>query len=586
MGDPQVRVRFCASLDDAAVRVVMEALPRRVARPPDEWTRPVGAVVVSGVSSGVGKTTVSAGIARALADRGVAVQPFKVGPDFLDGKHLEEAARPPLPDGGSARGEGRPCVNLDGWLLGGRQQCVDAFADAMSAHHPGESCEDPIVAVIEGCMGLFDGRDGGSEVGSTAEIAKWLGAPVVLVLDCSATARSAAAQLRGFQVFDPDVRVEATVLNRVYMAAEAGGSGTGSDPPESPHLRWLREAIADAAVILGALPKADALALPERHLGLCLPRRDPRRGGDPTASLGAAASAHLDLDAVLRLAMAAHLPPACARASQPSPPDVPRPLTRDSILGRHHDSWPSPTPPTHTHTSAGQGVTLGVAWDSAFCFYYHDNLRILERAGVRLVRFSPLTDVAIPSDVNALYLGGGYPELYAEALEANVSMRTSVRAFALGGGPVYAECGGLMYLGTRIDTSAMRGDTSALKPRCGVSAGEKGGEKGGERGKGDEREGARRAHGARVAAVVADTAARAHALSPSVVAQCLGLILLYWRRAHLPPSQLEAAVEAAGTHRRFLRAFFRAEGALAAAGLAPKLSGAFFARMAIRLLDN
>ncbi len=335
----------------------------------------VPALVIAGVSSGVGKTTVTLGILEALRRRGVTAQSFKVGPDFID-------------PGFHALATGRPAYNLDGWMCGYERVVATVARRAADAE----------VAVVEGVMGCFDGLEGASEAGSTAEIAKWLGAPVVLVLDAGAMARSAAAVLLGFERFDPDVELAGVIFNR------AGGP---------THRRWLRDAVAQSCKsrVLGALPHEDSIALPERHLGL-VTAAEGRYSAGLAAGLAALIERHVNVDALL----------AAARSGvERRPPDELAPA-------RH-----------------GTGPTIAVARDQAFQFYYRDNLDMLEEAGARIVSWSPLRDDALP-EADGLYLGGGYPELYGRALSANLSLRRQVRAFADSGRPIYAECGGLMYL--------------------------------------------------------------------------------------------------------------------------------------------
>jgi cobyrinic acid a,c-diamide synthase len=261
------------------------------------------------------------------------------------------------------------------------------------------------VALIEGVMGLFDGASATSEEGSTAQIAKWLDAPVLLVCDASGMARSVAALAHGYATFDEQLRVAGVICNRV------GSPG---------HLGLLREALAPAFGYVAGLPRQKELAFPERHLGLRTAERDAvaEECFDGWARL---AEAWLDLDALLMLAGTA------------------RPLLP-------HAQRPSTQPRAHR-------CRIGVAHDEAFHFYYAYNLRALEQAGAELVRFSPLHDGALP-ELDGLYLGGGYPELHAQALSHNVGMRQAVRAFAAQQKPIYAECGGLMYLARSIRTLA------------------------------------------------------------------------------------------------------------------------------------
>lgn len=336
-------------------------------------------VVIGGVSSGVGKTTLTAGIIAALRRRGLKVQPFKAGPDYIDPGYLTAAA-------------GRPARNLDGWLIpAGRLGWVFDRA-----------CRWADVAVIEGVMGFFDGKSGLDEAGSTAEVAKLFRAPAVIVIDVRAMARSAAAVALGFARLDPKVRVAGFILNRVASPR---------------HLEWTRQAIeaATGLPVLGGLPDDPGLAVPERHLGLMTAAE--REAVDALiARLAERVSAAVDLDRLL----------AIARQADPLPP--PDPLT-----------LPRPRRP----------VRIGVAWDRAFSFYYEDNLDLLTELGTELVTFSPLSDPELP-DVDGLYLGGGFPELYAAELAANAGLKAALRRAVAAGMPVYAECGGLMYLAEGI----------------------------------------------------------------------------------------------------------------------------------------
>jgi cobyrinic acid a,c-diamide synthase len=331
-------------------------------------------IVIAGTHSGVGKTTVATGIMAALHMRGLRVQGFKVGPDFIDPTFHTLATS-------------RPSHNLDGWMLS-RESNLDIFARAIA---------DADIAVIEGVMGLFDGKNS-TLAGTTAEMALWLDATVVLVLDAAAMAGSAAAIVHGFDTLLPELRLSAVVCNKVAGAT---------------HYAYLRDAIAARCrpEPIGYLPRDANFAIPERHLGLHLAHEaltEERLG-----RLAEWIEAHLDLDRLLEIGSR---PEATARA----------PLKeRGRKPGR---------------------VRIGIARDTAFCFYYHENLELLRELGADLIDFSPIADHTLPPDLDGIYLGGGYPELHAEALSANRSMRTAIAEFAANDAPVYAECGGFMYL--------------------------------------------------------------------------------------------------------------------------------------------
>jgi cobyrinic acid a,c-diamide synthase len=336
-------------------------------------------LVIAGTASGVGKTTVTLALARAFRARGLRVAVFKCGPDYLDPTYHARAVQ-------------APCQNLDGWMMGRDAVRATFAAGAVNAD----------VSLIEGVMGLYDGASATSEAGSTAEIAKWLDAPVVLVADASGIARSLGAVALGFVEFDRDTKLSGIVANRV------GSRG---------HLDLLRSSMARPAVF-GGLPRDPEHAFADRHLGLHT--ADERILPESVMDhWGKTAEEWLDGSRLLAL----------AETAPELSPDVAPGLAKD----------------------APRRCRIGVARDQAFHFYYADNLRHLERLGAELVEFSPLRDSTLP-DVHGLYLGGGYPELHAAALSENDAMRGAVRAFAASGGPVYAECGGFMYLTRAIRT--------------------------------------------------------------------------------------------------------------------------------------
>lgn len=337
-------------------------------------------LVIAGTSSNVGKTTVMVGLVRALRARGLRVAVFKCGPDYLDPTYHTRAAD-------------TTSHNLDGWMMG-RDTVIATFVRASQGAD---------IALIEGVMGLFDGASPTTEEGSTAEVAKWLKAPVLLVCDAGGMARSIAALARGFASFDADLRMAGLLCNRI------GSRG---------HLDLLRKATGGAPPIMGGLPKDPALLFPDRHLGLHTADREAVPDHVFTA-WGDRVNKWCDVDAIVAVARTA-----------PLLPEIP---VMERIAG------------------GGRRCRIGLAFDEAFHFYYEDNLRRLESLGADLVRFSPLRDSRLP-DVDGLYFGGGYPEVHAEALSQNSSMRQNVAAFDATGGPIYGECGGLMYLSGGIRT--------------------------------------------------------------------------------------------------------------------------------------
>jgi cobyrinic acid a,c-diamide synthase len=465
--------------------------------------------------------------------------------DFIDPMHHEAAT-------------GRPSINLDGWMLT-QKQCLETFH---------RHTADADIAIVEGVMGLFDGRDGTTEAGSTAQMAKWLGAPVLLVLDCSAVARSAAAIVKGYQEFDKELRLGALLFNKVGGVA---------------HTKWLSDALTSAALtlpLLGGIPKDDAVVLQERYLGVHMPS-DPTMPRNLIHNLATLVRSHVDLDQVLELANSAtgvtghcstnhdvlveqmmknkesrgeeevvvasgkHTRTVEVSVAEESTgvvhkvADIEEALEKDrlssssSMTSNNHNkkkkrkskkqqnaarSTAASSIPTHATVSSdacatemkdpavctpsggvpsddsaetelietsGQAtvenlsyplpslegassnttpdpVRIAVARDAAFCFYYHDNLTLLEQAGAELVYFSPILD-PLPPTVAGVYLGGGYPERHAGELAENKSLRAGLKAFADAGGVIYAECGGLLYLSASIQP---RGD--APQPTVGV----------------------------------------------------------------------------------------------------------------------
>jgi cobyrinic acid a,c-diamide synthase len=353
------------------------------------------AFVLAGVASGVGKTTIATGLMGALRARGLRVQGFKVGPDYVDPTYHAQVT-------------GRPSRNLDSWLLP-TPALRTLYARATAAAD---------VAVVEGVMGLYDGRHGGEAAGSTAEVAKLLDLPVVLVVDVSRQAHSAAATVLGFERLDPLVRLVGVILNRV-----------GSDA----HRTTVTEAIeaATGLPVLGAISRDASLSTPERYLGL-VPRFERAEGADFFARAVAAVTAGVALDPLLALCDVA--PAREAADGESVAPARPR-------------------------------ARLAVARDRAFGFYYADALDLLAAEGLELAEFSPLADEALPPGTDGVYLGGGFPELFAAELAANEPLLRQVRTAARRGLPIYAECGGLMYLArTLVDATGARHPLAGLVP--------------------------------------------------------------------------------------------------------------------------
>jgi cobyrinic acid a,c-diamide synthase len=364
-------------------------------------------VVLAAPSSGSGKTSIATGLLAAFAGRGLAVSPHKVGPDYIDPGYHGLAA-------------GRPGRNLDPWLVG-EERVAPLFLRGALQPRPAD------VAVVEGVMGLFDGATHPSvEPGfaSTAHVAGLLRAPVVLVVDASAQARSVAALVHGFATFDPAVRIGGVILNRV-----------GSDRHEA----ILRAALDTAGVpVLGAVRRLDALITPSRHLGLVPAAERSAEALAGVRSLGEVVTGDVDLDAVLALARSA--PPLDA----------------------------SPWTPSAEVAAVPGRPRIAVAGGPAFTFGYAENAELLAAAGAEVVTVDPLRDESLPEGTAGLVVGGGFPEVYAAELSANASLRADVGALAAQGAPIAAECAGLLYLSRSLDGLPMCGvldATAAMTPR-------------------------------------------------------------------------------------------------------------------------
>jgi cobyrinic acid a,c-diamide synthase len=339
-----------------------------------------GRLVIGGTHSGVGKTTVTVGLIDCLRRRGLAVQPFKVGPDFIDPTYHSLAA-------------GRPCRNLDTWMLPA-EQVKTLFISA---------CRQADFALIEGVMGLYDGSGYECDNASTAEVAKLLCAPVVLVLDAAKLGRSAAAVALGFQRFDGATRLAGFIINRA--ASEQHGHGVAAAVEDATQLP-----------VLGWIPREKTLQIAERHLGL-IPTAEPGNWSEFIHRAGDVIAEHIDVDRLLALAIWAP----------------------ENSAGVVH---------TNANATAGSNgrPVIAVARDEAFQFTYEDNLDLLRGAGAEIAFFSPLRDEALPPRTTGIILSGGFPEVYAERLSANRATHGELQAAHRRGLPLYAECGGLMYL--------------------------------------------------------------------------------------------------------------------------------------------
>jgi cobyrinic acid a,c-diamide synthase len=339
-------------------------------------------VVIAGLRGGSGKTTLSLGLIAAWQQRGGEVVAFKKGPDYIDAGWLALAA-------------GRPCYNLDQYMMSG-EQILDSFR---------QHTQKAQGAVIEGNRGLFDGMDADGSC-STAELAKLLQAPVILVVDGSMVTRTAAAAVLGCQHLDPEVAIQGVVLNRV------------AGPRHEEMLKTTIERYCRVPVV-GAIPKLKGDDFPERHMGLVTALEHPE-AREAILSRIQVVERYLDLEKVLAIANQAP------------------PLTWETVYPRKRAS------------KAYRQPTIGIIRDSAFQFYYPENLEALERRGASLVTINALQDTFLP-ELDGLYIGGGFPETHAEQLAANDQLRKGLRSAIEDGLPVYAECGGLMYLGRNLE---------------------------------------------------------------------------------------------------------------------------------------
>ncbi|QRV37350.1 cobyrinate a,c-diamide synthase [Streptomyces californicus] len=355
-------------------------------------------LVIAAPASNSGKTTVATGLMAAFAARGLAVSPHKVGPDYID-------------PGYHALATGRPGRNLDAYMCG-PELIAPLFA------HGSAGCD---LAVVEGVMGLYDGASGQGELASTAQVAKLLKAPVVLVVDASSQSRSVAALVHGFASWDPQVRIGGVILNKV-----------ASDRHEA----LLRDALEESGLpVLGVIRRAPQVATPSRHLGLVPVAERGAEAVDAVRAMGERVRAGCDLDALMALARTA-----------PALPDAP-------WEPAYAPAWEASGP-----VADGPRPVVAVAGGAAFTFAYAEHAELLAAAGAEVVTFDPLRDEKLPAGTAGIVVGGGFPEVYAPELSANEPLRRAVTELARAGAPVAAECAGLLYLARELDG----------KPMCGV----------------------------------------------------------------------------------------------------------------------
>lgn len=333
-------------------------------------------LLIASTNSGGGKSTITLGLLRALYNRGKKVQPFKCGPDYIDPAFHTACVK-------------RTSINLDTWMMN-QSGVIDSY---------GRAVNDCDIAVTEGVMGLFDSRTPGHIEGSSADIARLLKIPVILVIEAKGMAGTIAPIVAGFQSFHREVKICGVIANRVGSAR---------------HGEILAEALkaADLPPLLGAVPVIDELTLPERHLGLTPVSENPK-SEEWFDLLAETMEEHCDIDRILECTHTVE----CAVA----------PI-----------SYPKPT------------KRIAVAHDEAFNFYYENNFHTLKKMGFQIVHFSPIHDNEIPADVDFVYLGGGFPESFARELGENSSMISSIQNYVNKGGKIFAECGGYVYLCTEI----------------------------------------------------------------------------------------------------------------------------------------
>jgi cobyrinic acid a,c-diamide synthase len=345
-------------------------------------------IIIAGEGSGSGKTTITLGLMKALSKRGLRVQGFKTGPDYIDPSYYEIFT-------------GRKGRNLDLWMLG-----ESAVLELFERNSAGVD-----ISVIEGVMGLFDGAYP-DDKGSTAHLSRVLKAPVILVLNLRGSSTSIAATVLGFKLFDPEVRIEGVILN------EIGGEA---------HFNHVKKGIEEKTGlrVLGGIPRREEISIEERHLGL-IPAVGQSNLANKAERIAALLESHVDLESIVNIAKGSL-----------NIPDYEKTV----FLGKPKEN----------------SVRIGLARDEAFSFYYEDNLDLLIFYGCEIISFSPIRDERLPSNLDGIYIGGGFPEIYADVLEENSKLKEEIRNFVISGKPVYAECGGLMYLGEQIETVDEKG---------------------------------------------------------------------------------------------------------------------------------
>ncbi len=362
-------------------------------------------IMIAGTNSGVGKTTVTLGIMSALVQRGIIVQGFKTGPDYIDPSHHTFVT-------------GNASRNLDTWMMG-ENACRELFV---------RSAVNARISVIEGVMGLYDGSIDSSGHGSSAHLAKTLNVPVVLVVDAKGVAQSAGAVVMGFREFDKEINLAGIILNNVAS---------------QNHYDIIKRAIEESCsvTVLGYLQKESVITIPERHLGL-IPSEEQKINSALYDKLGQMVLDTIDIDRLVNIADSA-------------------------------GNFPEYNKSIFTERGRSLEVTLAVARDNAFCFYYQDDIDLFEMLGAKIIEYSPLADKSLPDGIDGIFMGGGFPELFADRLSKNESMRGSILEMHKQGTVIYGECGGMMYLmeklidgeGRSFNMSGVLNGTSRMENR-------------------------------------------------------------------------------------------------------------------------
>ena len=340
----------------------------------------------AGSGSGVGKTTIVTGIMYALSKNGYDVQPFKVGPDYIDCGYHTQATK-------------NPSRNIDSYLMD-EETIKEIFT---------RNLKD--ISIIEGVRGLYEGISIENEIGSTAHISKILNSPVILIVNARSITKSAAAMVIGFKNLDPNIEIKGVIVNNIS---------------NDLHKKKVVSAIESLAKeeVLGAIPKDDRMKIGQRHLGLRLPHEDTDLIGT-LEDLRAVVEENVNLDRIVEIASSAK--------------NIPK--TKEGLFKKKSE----------------KKVKIGIAYDNAFNFYYADSLDLLRLYGCEIKYFSPINDKKLPDDIDGLYLGGGYPEVFAEDLSKNRTIMKEINQKASEGMPVYAECGGLVYLSKNFGDYKMVG---------------------------------------------------------------------------------------------------------------------------------